>query len=60
MGGRTIEVVIPYAPRPLQLEIHRALDAKRFDGHVFTTMRMKRDGTLMALPHVSAKKKKQM
>lgn len=24
------EVVIPYAPRPLQLEIHRALDSKRF------------------------------
>jgi hypothetical protein len=26
----TVEVVIPYEPRPLQLEIHRALDEKRF------------------------------
>lgn len=26
----TVEVVIPYEPRPLQLEIHAALDSKRF------------------------------
>ncbi len=40
--------------------ISKTLDEKRFDGHVFTTMRMKRDGSLTALPHVSAKKKKQI
>jgi len=40
--------------------ISQTLDAKRFDGRVFTTMRMKRDGTLALLPHVSAKKKKQI
>jgi dipeptidyl aminopeptidase/acylaminoacyl peptidase len=38
----------------------QTLDPKRFDGRVFTTMRMKRDGTLALLPHVSAKKKKQI
>lgn len=36
------------------------LNAKRFDGHVYTTMRMKRDGTRTLLPHVSARNKRQL
>jgi len=40
--------------------ISKTLDAKRFDGRVFTTMRMKRDGSLALLPHVSVKKTQQI
>ncbi len=40
--------------------VTETLDEKRFDGRVYTTMRMKRNGTLELLPHTSAKKKSQL
>ena len=36
------------------------LDKKRFDGRVYTTMRMKRDGTQTLMPHRSARNKRQL
>lgn len=36
------------------------LDKKRFDGRVYTTLRMKRDGTQTLLPHRSARNKRQL
>lgn len=40
--------------------ISRTLDAKRFDGHVVTSMRTKRDGTLALLGDPSIRKKNQL
>lgn len=36
------------------------VDAKRFDGRVYTTMQMKRDGSLTFQAHVSARNKRQL
>jgi len=40
--------------------ISKTLDAKRFDGRVVTSMRYKRDGTLVFRPHYSIAKKSQL
>jgi dipeptidyl aminopeptidase/acylaminoacyl peptidase len=40
--------------------ITRTLDAKRFDGRVVTSMRLKRDGTLTFLPHPAVERKTQL
>ena len=40
--------------------ITSTLDADRFDGRVITTMRYKRDGTLILLPHPSTDEKQQL
>jgi phage terminase large subunit len=47
--GDTVEVVIPYSPRPLQLAIHEALDAHRF-GVVVCHRRFGK--TVMAINHL--------
>ena len=40
--------------------VSHTLDAKRFDGHVVTSTRTKRDGTLTLLPDPSVRKKNQL
>ena len=40
--------------------ITRTLDAERFDGRVITSMRYKRDGTLLLRPHPSTQTKRQL
>ncbi len=40
--------------------ISKTLDAKRFDGRVVTSTRLKRDGTLQFMPHPSIRKKTQL
>jgi len=40
--------------------VTKTLDAKRFDGRVYTTMRLKRDANPVLLPHSSIRNKRQL